>query len=46
MEHIDGETLQDALKRGRMNWAEALEHLIEIADALDTAHGQGSFTVT
>ena len=35
MEYIDGETLQDRLKRGRMNWAEALEHLIEIADALD-----------
>ncbi len=41
MEYIDGETLQDRLKRGRMHWAEALNHLIEIADALAAAHRQG-----
>ena len=41
LEHIDGETLQDRVKRGRMNWSGALEHLMEMADALDTAHRQG-----
>ena len=41
MEYIDGETLQDRLKRGRMHWEEALNLLIEIADALAAAHRQG-----
>lgn len=41
MEHIDGQTLQERLKRGRMHWAEAVKYLIEIADALDVAHRQG-----
>ena len=41
MEYIDGETLQDRLKRGRMHWEEALNLLIEIADALVAAHRQG-----
>ena len=40
MEHIDGETLQDRLKRGTIKWAQALEYLTQIADALDAAHSQ------
>ncbi|MCU0970593.1 MAG: serine/threonine-protein kinase [Gammaproteobacteria bacterium] len=41
MEHIDGETLQERLTRGRMRWHEALQHLTEIGDALAAAHAKG-----
>lgn len=41
MEHIEGETLQDRLRRGPMPLAQAVEYLIQIADALDKAHRRG-----
>ena len=41
MEHLEGETLQRRLSRGPMTWREALEYLIQIADALESAHRQG-----
>ena len=41
MEHLEGETLQRRLSRGPMKWREALEYLIQIADALESAHRQG-----
>ena len=41
MEHVDGETLQKRLKKGRLPLDQALEYAIQIADALDKAHRQG-----
>jgi Tol biopolymer transport system component/predicted Ser/Thr protein kinase len=41
MEHIEGETLADRLKKGALPLEQALRHAIEIADALDKAHRRG-----
>ena len=41
MEHIEGETVADRLKKGALPLDQALRHAIEIADALDKAHRQG-----
>jgi serine/threonine protein kinase len=41
MEHIEGETLADRLKKGALPLDQALRYGIEIADALDKAHRQG-----
>ena len=41
MEHIDGETLQDGIRRGPVPLARAVEYLIQVADALDKAHRRG-----
>ena len=41
MEHIEGETLQQRLERGRLPLARALEYAIQIVDALDKAHRRG-----
>ena len=41
MEHIEGETLADRLKKGALPLDQALRHAVEIADALDKAHRQG-----
>ena len=41
MEHLEGETLQDRLKKGALALDQALRYAIEIADALDTAHRNG-----
>jgi len=41
MEHIDGETLQDRIQRGPVPPAQAVDFLIQIADALDKAHRRG-----
>ena len=41
MEHIEGETLDDRLKRGPLSVQELLRCGVEIADALDNAHRQG-----
>ena len=41
MEHIEGDTLADRLKKGALPLDEALRTGIEIADALDKAHRQG-----
>ena len=41
MEHVDGETLQARLERGRLPLARALEYAIQIVDALDKAHRRG-----
>jgi serine/threonine protein kinase len=41
MEHIEGETIQKQLERGRLPLARALEYAIQIADALDRAHRRG-----
>ena len=41
MEYLDGETLADRLRSGRLPLAAALTIAIEIADALDTAHRAG-----
>ena len=41
MEHIEGETLADRLKKGALPFDDALQYGIEIADALDKAHRQG-----
>jgi Tol biopolymer transport system component len=41
MEHLDGETLADRLLKGPIPLDEALKIAIEIAGALDKAHGRG-----
>ena len=41
MEHIEGESLQERLKKGPMPLAQALRHAVEIGDALDKPHRQG-----
>jgi eukaryotic-like serine/threonine-protein kinase len=41
MEHLDGETLADRLHRGALPLDEALKIGMQIADALDKAHGRG-----
>ncbi len=41
MEHLQGETLADRLKKGQLPTDQALRYAIEIADALDKAHRQG-----
>ncbi len=41
MEHIEGDTLADRLKKGALPLDQALKHAVEIADALDKAHRQG-----
>src|SRR5215831_3164117 len=41
MEHLDGETLANRLKKGPLPPERALEYAIQIADALDTAHRHG-----
>ncbi len=41
MEHLEGETLADRLRRGAMPLEEALQITIKIADALDKAHARG-----
>jgi len=40
MEHIEGDTLADRLKKGALPLDQALQYGIEIADALDKAHRQ------
>ncbi len=41
MESIEGETLEDRLKKGPLAFEEALRYAIQIADALDNAHRRG-----
>lgn len=41
MEHLEGETLAQRLKKGPLPPERALEYAIQIADALDTAHRHG-----
>ena len=41
MEHIEGGTLAERLAKGALPLEQALQHGIEIADALDKAHRQG-----
>ena len=41
MEHLEGETLADRLKKGALPLGDALKVAIEIADALSTAHRHG-----
>jgi Tol biopolymer transport system component len=41
MERLDGETLATRLARGRLSIDEVLGLALEIADALDAAHGKG-----
>jgi Tol biopolymer transport system component/predicted Ser/Thr protein kinase len=41
MELIDGETLESALKRGPLSWAQALTYGVQIAEALAAAHRAG-----
>ena len=41
MEHLEGETLAQRLKKGPLPLDQALQVAIEIADALDKAHRQG-----
>jgi serine/threonine-protein kinase len=41
MEYVDGETLRDAIERGPLAPARALEVLRGVAEALDHAHGEG-----
>jgi serine/threonine protein kinase len=41
MEYMEGETLADRLKKGALPLQQALQHGIEMADALDKAHCQG-----
>ncbi|HEX9725670.1 MAG TPA: protein kinase [Vicinamibacteria bacterium] len=41
MEHIEGETLAERLKRGPVPLNEALTYAVQIAEALDKAHRQG-----
>jgi tRNA A-37 threonylcarbamoyl transferase component Bud32 len=41
MEYLDGETLQQRLRRGPLSLAELLRHAIAIAEALAAAHREG-----
>lgn len=41
MEHLEGETLQDRLKRGPLPLDQALKYAQQIADAVDRAHRHG-----
>ena len=41
MEYVDGQTLKDRLEAGRIPLKEALQIAIEIAEALEAAHGNG-----
>src|SRR5262249_33456197 len=41
MEYLEGETLAERIARGALPFDEALKVGLEIADALDKAHGQG-----
>ena len=41
MEYVEGDTLQQRFKKGRLPLDQALEYAIQIADALDKAHRQG-----
>ena len=41
MEHIEGETLAERLKKGAIPFDQALRCGMEVADALDKAHRQG-----
>ena len=41
MEHLEGETLAERLKKGPLRFEEALRYAREIADALDKAHRHG-----
>ncbi|HEU4522717.1 MAG TPA: protein kinase, partial [Thermoanaerobaculia bacterium] len=41
MEHLDGETLEERLRRGAVPFPQALEFLIQIVDALDKIHRCG-----
>jgi serine/threonine-protein kinase len=41
MEYVDGETLRDAMERGPLPPARAVEVLRGVAEALDHAHGEG-----
>lgn len=41
MELLEGETLRDRLKRGRLEWPAAVEIGIAIAEGLDAAHAKG-----
>src|SRR4051812_39898808 len=40
MEHLDGQTLADRLRKGPLSLEQVLRHGIEIASALETAHRQ------
>src|SRR5207302_10263800 len=41
MEHLEGETLAERLKKGPLPLDQVLQYAIEIADALDKAHRKG-----
>jgi len=41
MEYLEGETLADRLKKGRLPIDQVVQYAIQIADALDTAHNHG-----
>jgi serine/threonine protein kinase len=41
MEYLEGETLADRLKKGRLPLEQVLQYAIQIADALDAAHSHG-----
>src|SRR3989440_5833125 len=41
MEHLEGETLAERLKKGPLPLDQVLRYAIEIADALDKAHRKG-----
>ncbi len=41
MEYVDGETLRAKIAKGPLAVEEALRIVIEVAEALDTAHGKG-----
>ena len=41
MEYVDGQTLMDKLRRGRLPLNQALQIATEVAEALQTAHGKG-----
>ncbi len=46
MEYLEGETLSDRLTRGALPTEQVLRFGADLADALDSRTGRGSFTGT
>ena len=46
MRYVEGRDLKERLRRGRLDLADAMGILAQVASALDAAHARGSCTGT